>query len=115
MKAPALALTAVVIAFIAACSVRADEFNIKQEYQEKADRIIQTVMAGNDAQNKMMQLCDDIGNRISGSEALDKACRWAERTMQKDGQENVRLEPVSIPKWVPSISRRSLTDSSTGK
>lgn len=106
MKAFAPASTAVILTVVAVCGVsaarpvHADEFNIKQEYQEKADRIIRTVMAGNDALSKMTELCDDIGHRISGSDALDRACRWAVETMRADGQEDVRLESVNIPKWV---------------
>jgi len=106
VKALVPAPFAVFFAVVAACgilaapSVHAGEFDIKREYQHKADRIIRTVMAGNDAQAKITELCDDIGHRISGSEALNKACRWAAETMRADGQEEVRLESVSIPKWV---------------
>lgn len=77
-----------------------DKSNITDVYREKADRIISSVLKGNDAEKKLWQLCDDIGNRLSGSPALQTACRWAADTLRADGQENVRLEPVSIPKWV---------------
>lgn len=106
MKALVPAPFAVIFAVVAVSAItsagplRADEYNIKEKYQDKADRIIRTVLAGNDAQTKITELCDDIGHRISGSEALDRACRWAAETMRADGQEEVRLESVSIPKWV---------------
>ena len=73
---------------------------IADQYRTSADRIIQSVMTGNDAYNKLQQLCDDIGNRLSGSAELNKATHWAMETMQQDGQENVRLETVMVPKWV---------------
>ena len=73
---------------------------IADHYRETAERIIDATMAGNDAYIKMQELCDDIGHRLSGSPGLERAVRWAADAMKKDGQENVRLEPVMVPHWV---------------
>jgi carboxypeptidase Q len=45
-------------------------------------------------------LTDTIGNRLSGSPALDRAIQWAVAEMKKDGLENVHTERVMVPKWV---------------
>jgi carboxypeptidase Q len=45
-------------------------------------------------------LTDTIGNRLSGTPALDHAIQWAAAEMKKDGLENVHLEPVKVPHWV---------------
>jgi len=74
--------------------------DLAAEYREPAERIIRAVRQGNDAWKKLEELCDDVGHRISGSEALDHALAWAKRTFEADGQENVRLEKVMVPKWV---------------
>lgn len=73
---------------------------IANHYRETARKIHQAVMRGNDSFKKLEELCDGIGHRLSGSEALDKALKWAADWMKKDGHENVRLEPVTVPKWV---------------
>ena len=73
---------------------------IADRYRDAAERIINAALEGNDAWEKMEQLCDGIGHRLSGSEGLEKAVRWAADTMKKDGLDNVRLEPVMVPKWV---------------
>lgn len=69
-------------------------------YRTAADRIVAEVMKGNDAWNKMEQLCDGIGHRLSGSPQLDAAVTWGQQAMMTDGHENVRAEPVQVPKWV---------------
>ncbi len=71
-----------------------------QHYQPIAKRIIESTRQQNDAFEKLQELCDDIGNRISGSEALDKAIEWAVKEMKSDGQENARSEKVMVNKWV---------------
>ena len=57
-------------------------------------------LADDHAYRRMSELCDGIGNRLSGSEALDRAIAWAAGAMREDGLVNVRLQPVMIPHWV---------------
>ena len=73
---------------------------ITNQYARPADRIVSAALAGNDAYLKMQELCDDIGNRLSGSPQLDQAIDWAVAAMKADGQENVHREAVMVPKWV---------------
>ena len=40
------------------------------------------------------------GNRLSGSEALDRAIAWSAEQMKAAGLENVRTIPVKVPHWV---------------
>ncbi|HRX87612.1 MAG TPA: M20/M25/M40 family metallo-hydrolase [Phycisphaerae bacterium] len=74
--------------------------SISERYREPADRIIQAALADDGAYLKLQELCDGIGNRISGSDNLDRATRWAADTLRADGADNVRLETVMVPKWV---------------
>ncbi|MCZ6699374.1 MAG: M28 family peptidase, partial [Planctomycetota bacterium] len=80
--------------------VEAGESDPSKRYAGVADRIIRECLAENDAWKKMEELCDGIGHRLSGSEALDKAIAWAVKSMKADGHENVRTEKVMVPKWV---------------
>lgn len=49
---------------------------------------------------RLRTLTDDVGNRISGSAALDRAIAWAAGEMRSDGLHDVHLEPVMVPHWV---------------
>jgi len=71
-----------------------------KDYGDVAARILASGQAGNDSWIKLQELCDDIGNRLSGSESLEKAIEWAQKSMKADGQENVRAEKVMVTKWV---------------
>jgi len=73
---------------------------ITRAYKATAERIIESVMAGNDAYTKLETLCLDIGHRLSGSDNLERAVKWTADAMRADGQENVRLDKVMVPHWV---------------
>ncbi len=73
---------------------------VTESYRETAHEIIRSARAGNDSYLKLQELCDDIGHRLSGSESLDQAIDWAQAALKRDGQENVRAEPVMVRKWV---------------
>ncbi|MEZ5319938.1 MAG: M20/M25/M40 family metallo-hydrolase [Vicinamibacterales bacterium] len=69
-------------------------------YRPAADRLIAESQGSDFAWQRLAELTDTYGPRLSGSEALEKAIDWAVQTMQADGLENVRKEPVMVPKWV---------------
>ena len=83
---------------------------LAKRYGEDARRIIDAVMAGNEAWKKMHELCDGIGHRLSGSESLERAIAWAAASMKADGGENVRLEKVMVPKWVRGNESASMLE-----
>lgn len=73
---------------------------LTKRYQATADRIVAEVMKGNQSYEKLTELCDDIGHRLSGSTGMARAVDWALETLRRDGHENVRAEPVMVPHWV---------------
>lgn len=62
-------------------------------------RILEAARGKQDAFEKLRQLTDGIGHRLSGSPQLDAALAWAENALTADGHENVRREPVMVPHW----------------
>jgi carboxypeptidase Q len=54
---------------------------------------------------RLTELVDRYGARITGSAALTGALGWAEDRMREDGLEEVRLEPVRVPHWVRGAER----------
>jgi Zn-dependent M28 family amino/carboxypeptidase len=73
---------------------------IADAYRERADRIIDAALSSDDAFTKLQHLCDDIGHRICGSDALGRAVEWAADEMRRDGMANVHTEPVEVINWV---------------
>jgi carboxypeptidase Q len=54
---------------------------------------------------RLRELALEIGHRITGSVALDRALAWAEGHMRDDGLDDVRREPVAVPHWVRGRER----------
>ncbi len=88
------------IAFILTATTFAFSQNLTDQYRATANRLIDAALADTDGYNKLAYLCDRIGNRLSGSESLNRAVKWSQETMQRDGLSNVRLIPVKVPHWV---------------
>ena len=60
--------------------------------------------------DRLAELTDTYGQRLSGSENLNRAIAWAVETMKKDGLENVHTERVMIPKWVRGTESLEITN-----
>ena len=69
-------------------------------YREPAARLIGEAVGTTFAWQRLSVLTDTIGNRLSGSPALDRAIQWAVTEMKRDGLDNVHTEKVIVPKWV---------------
>jgi carboxypeptidase Q len=69
-------------------------------YREASSRLLGEALSSNFAWERLAELGDTFGHRLSGSQALEDAIDWAVDEMKKDGLENVRKEPVKVPHWV---------------
>src|SRR5688572_1948495 len=69
-------------------------------YRSAASRLIGEALATRQAWERLAELGDTFGHRLTGSRALEDAIDWAVEQMKKDGLENVRKEPVKVPHWV---------------
>jgi carboxypeptidase Q len=69
-------------------------------YRDPAARLIGEALGSTFAWQRLSVLTDAIGNRLSGTPALERAIQWAAEEMKRDGLENVHTEPVIVPKWV---------------
>jgi carboxypeptidase Q len=99
------------LAVAAAMAVRAaDPPAGLPEYSRAAARLIEAARADRFAWNRIAELTDTFGHRLSGSPQLEAAIRWAAGEMKKDGLENVHLEPVSVPHWVRGRESALLVD-----
>lgn len=69
-------------------------------YRETVRQLIAAASADAFAWNRLAELTDTFGSRLTGSANLERAIGWAVDAMKADGLENVRDEPVMAPKWV---------------
>jgi carboxypeptidase Q len=71
-----------------------------EDYRERAARIIGAALTDDTAYRRLAWLTDRIGNRLSGSDSLQRAIEWAASEMRRDGLEGVHTERVMVPHWV---------------
>ena len=73
---------------------------IPAAYEAEAERLIDAALADSATYERVAELVDRFGPRFSGSENLEQAIDWVLEEMRSDGLENVRGEPVMVPRWV---------------
>lgn len=87
-----------VLSIFAAFSTPAAD--IASEYRATAEKLIDAALKDDAGLERLEYLCYRIGNRLSGSEGLDRAVAWSAEEMRRAGLANVRTIPVKIPHWV---------------
>ena len=81
-----------------------------EPYRANADKLIAAAQADQFAWDRLAELTDTFGQRLSGSDNLNRAIAWAVETMKKDGLENVHTERVMIPRWVRGSESLEITN-----
>ena len=84
------------------------------QLQQQQQLIVATAHQSRAAYQKLAQLTDGIGHRLSGSAGLTRALQWAADTMRGDGHANVHIEPVMVPHWVRGPQSALATSSAPG-
>ncbi|MGE0455428.1 MAG: M20/M25/M40 family metallo-hydrolase [Vicinamibacteria bacterium] len=86
-----------------------------EPWRETAGKLIERARADRMAWARLAELTDTFGNRLAGSAALEAALAWARTLMAEDGLENVRLEPVMVPRWVRGRESAALVEPFAGE
>jgi carboxypeptidase Q len=97
---PASAVAPPVIASVVAAPPPVVASPVEAEYGAAAQRIREAALSSDGAFQRLSELTDRVGARLSGSAALERALTWAKETLLRDGQERVTLEPVKVPHWL---------------
>ena len=74
--------------------------SITDRYRADADRIIDAALKDSTAWNRLGEMTEKFGNRLSGTAALEQTIDWVIARMKEDGLQNVRGEPAMVPVWV---------------
>lgn len=91
---------ALFICIPSAINAQVDSAQLVATYREIALRIIATSLKDSLAYERLAELCDTFGPRLSGSENLERAIDWCLAKMKADGFDKVQGEPVMVPRWV---------------
>ena len=83
---------------------------ITDQYRDAATRILQAAQADSAAWNRLAELTDRFGPRLSGSDNLAHALDWILGQMRADSLENVRGEAVMVPHWVRGAESADLVE-----
>ena len=81
-----------------------------EPYRANAGKLIAAATADQFAWDRLAELTDTYGQRLSGSDNLARAIAWAVETMKKDRLENVHTERVMIPRWVRGHESLEIVD-----
>lgn len=73
---------------------------ITDAYRERSAKIIDRATRDREAYDRLAEMVDRFGNRLSGSQSLERAIDWVLDKMESDGLENVRGQKVMVPHWV---------------
>ncbi|MEP7118169.1 MAG: M28 family peptidase [Acidobacteriota bacterium] len=79
-------------------------------FRDTSTKLMAEAQANDFAWQRLAELTDTYGNRIAGSENLNRAIVWAQAAMKQDGLANVRAEKVMVPKWVRGQESAVITD-----
>ncbi|MDH5589208.1 MAG: peptidase M28 family protein, partial [Gemmatimonadota bacterium] len=82
---------------------------VTDSHRRAAERLIAAATADHAAYERLAELVDRFGHRLSGSASLEQALDWILEEMKTDGLENVRGEPVMVPHWVRGEESLTLT------
>ena len=95
-----VAAGALILTMAVSLAARSRQFDWLDPYRAPASLIIGEALSDTFAWNRLAELSDTFGHRLSGSRALEQAIQWAAEEMRRDGLEHVRLDPLMVPHWV---------------
>ena len=84
--------------------------SLSDRYRESAARIISRAQRDSAAWQRIATLTETFGNRFSGTPQLEQAIDWVMAEMRRDGLDNVRGEPVMVPRWVRGAESAELIE-----
>jgi hypothetical protein len=93
-------LLSIAILFSLSTFSYANDTGLSEQAIRNAETLRSQALQSNNAYTIVESLTTEIGPRIAGSEAYDRATVWAQDKFKTLGFDKVWLQPVSIPVWV---------------
>ncbi|HYB97276.1 MAG TPA: M20/M25/M40 family metallo-hydrolase, partial [Vicinamibacterales bacterium] len=79
-------------------------------YRPNVQKLIAAAQSDQFAWDRLAELTDTYGQRLSGSDNLARAIVWAQAAMKRDGLENVHTERVMVPRWLRGNESLEITN-----
>lgn len=100
----------------AATALDREAWNIPSDevLRERGNGMLDAGLSTGRAWEYLVELCLVAPKRLSGSDGYEKATDWAFDTMVAAGLENVRREPVMVPRWVRGDIERCVAEAADG-
>ena len=76
--------------------------------------IFEHILSDGECHNDLRVLCKDIGARLSGSPAADKAILWGFETLKSLKPDTVFLQDIEVPYWTRGNVERAVLKSKGG-
>ncbi|NNE34358.1 MAG: peptidase M28 family protein, partial [Rhodothermales bacterium] len=71
-----------------------------ENYRADAERLIAAALADSSTFDRLAELTDTFGPRLSGSQSLEDALDWIVAELKADGFDAIMEDPVMVPHWV---------------
>ena len=95
-------LRALVLLFLTACFLQSQSAN-------EADRIIKEALKPSSLESNLRKLTDEVGGRVPGTPAMQRAVDWGVSAFKAAGGENVHTEEFQIPhSWAEGETRMNV-------
>jgi carboxypeptidase Q len=101
-------VVAILLGLAARPAAQADAVAWREPFRDPASRLVGAALGDTAAWQRLAELTDTFGHRLSGSKSLEGAVAWAVAEMTRDGLQNVRAEKVMVPHWVRGRERADL-------
>lgn len=73
---------------------------LRDIYHDITQNIVSESLKDSVCYNRLAEMCDTYGSRLSGSKSLEQSIDWIIKVMKQDGFDSVWTEPVKVPHWV---------------
>jgi len=81
---------------------------------DDANRLIKIALEPSPLEQNLRQLTDEIGGRVPGTPAMQRAVEWGEQAFRTAGADSVHTEEFSIPQaWSEGATELSVTATGT--
>ncbi|NQX88004.1 MAG: M20/M25/M40 family metallo-hydrolase [Halioglobus sp.] len=84
------------------------ELIIPTEMEATAQRLMGLAQRENRAYALVKSLTTEVGPRLAGTEAEDRARQWAVGRLEELGFDNIRVEPFAVPLWLRGEERAEI-------
>jgi Peptidase family M28 len=101
-------LISLLILVLSPLAVAADQLPITDHMRGRATDLMEEAQRSDRGYEIVESLTTEVGPRLAGTEAEQRARDWAVTTMESLGFSNIRVEPFELPVWTRGLERAEI-------